>query len=164
MFLLDGTIADNIRFSRIGRTADRRRPVERARAGPDRRFRGHACPTASRPWWASGASGSPAGSASDSGIARALFRNPEVLILDEATSALDTATEAAVAETISSLEGTLTMVIIAHRLSTVRDCDSARADGPTVESWPRATSTPSGARATLFSEFARLSHIEVGQI
>ncbi len=57
------------------------------------------------------------------GIARALYPNPELLILDEATSALDGVTEAAVAETIDSLQGHLTMVMIAHRLSTVRKCD-----------------------------------------
>lgn len=58
------------------------------------------------------------------GIARALLAQPSVLVLDEATSALDGATEAAVARTISGLRGLLTMVVIAHRLSTVRDCDT----------------------------------------
>lgn len=57
------------------------------------------------------------------GIARALLLNPRVLILDEATSALDGATEAAVAETVTKLHGQVTMLIIAHRLSTVRRCD-----------------------------------------
>ena len=82
------------------------------------------------------------------GIARALFRNPEVLILDEATSALDTATEAAVAETIASLRGTLTMVIIAHRLSTVRDCDSLVLHGPRPGRGARATSTRCAGRTS----------------
>ena len=57
------------------------------------------------------------------GIARALYRRPEVLVLDEATSALDTETEAAVMEAIDSLQGKMTMLIIAHRLSTIRNCD-----------------------------------------
>lgn len=57
------------------------------------------------------------------GIARALYRKPEVLVLDEATSALDTETEAAVMEAIDGLQGTLTMLIIAHRLSTIKNCD-----------------------------------------
>lgn len=57
------------------------------------------------------------------GIARALFLRPRVLVLDEATSALDSATEAAIAETVQALQGDVTMLIIAHRLSTVRTCD-----------------------------------------
>lgn len=57
------------------------------------------------------------------GIARALYRRPEVLVLDEATSALDTETEAAVMEAIDSLQGKMTMLIIAHRLTTIKNCD-----------------------------------------
>jgi ABC-type multidrug transport system fused ATPase/permease subunit len=57
------------------------------------------------------------------GIARALYQDPEVLIMDEATSALDTLTEDAVMEAIRRLAGRKTMVLIAHRLSTVEDCD-----------------------------------------
>lgn len=57
------------------------------------------------------------------GIARALYRRPEILVLDEATSALDNETEAAVMEAIDSLQGKMTMLIIAHRLSTIRNCD-----------------------------------------
>lgn len=57
------------------------------------------------------------------GIARALFRNPQLLILDEATSALDNETEHRVSETVRALHGDVTLVIVAHRLSTVRHCD-----------------------------------------
>ena len=57
------------------------------------------------------------------GIARALYRDPEVLVLDEATSALDTETEAAVMESIDSLHGETTLIIIAHRLTTIENCD-----------------------------------------
>ncbi|MCI5825566.1 MAG: ABC transporter ATP-binding protein/permease [Arcanobacterium sp.] len=57
------------------------------------------------------------------GIARALYADPLVLILDEATSALDTETEAEVAQAIRNLRGKLTLISIAHRLSTVKDSD-----------------------------------------
>lgn len=57
------------------------------------------------------------------GIARALYMDPLVLVLDEATSALDTATEAAVADAIRSLEGEMTVISVAHRLSTIRSYD-----------------------------------------
>lgn len=57
------------------------------------------------------------------GLARALYHKPQILILDEATSALDNTTEAAVMETIHKLQGSLTMITIAHRLSTLEKCD-----------------------------------------
>lgn len=57
------------------------------------------------------------------GIARALYHDPQVLVLDEATSALDTETEAEVMAAVNSLHGTKTMIIVAHRLSTVEQCD-----------------------------------------
>ncbi len=56
-------------------------------------------------------------------IARALFEDPEVLVLDEATSALDNDTEAAIMESINSLHGHKTLIIIAHRLQTIEKCD-----------------------------------------
>jgi ATP-binding cassette subfamily B protein len=72
------------------------------------------------------------------GIARALYKKARVLVFDEATSALDTVTEEAVMEAINSLTESLTVIIIAHRLSTVQSCDrvirlahgSVSADGP----------------------------------
>ena len=57
------------------------------------------------------------------GIARALYKSPKVLILDEATSALDTQTEKLVMEAINNLDEDLTIIIIAHRLNTLNNCD-----------------------------------------
>jgi ABC-type multidrug transport system fused ATPase/permease subunit len=57
------------------------------------------------------------------GIARALYNNPPVLILDEATSSLDTATEREVMRSVESLQGTATILIIAHRYTTIENCD-----------------------------------------
>lgn len=72
------------------------------------------------------------------GVARALYRNPEILIFDEATSALDRQTEEAVIHSIFQLEGKRTLILIAHRLQTLRRCTrilvleqgSIAADGP----------------------------------
>ena len=58
------------------------------------------------------------------GIARALYKNASLIVFDEATSALDTETEKAVMESIEALDKDLTLIIIAHRLSTVEKCDS----------------------------------------
>ncbi|MGL5271443.1 MAG: ABC transporter ATP-binding protein [Selenomonadaceae bacterium] len=57
------------------------------------------------------------------GIARALYYEPEVLILDEATSALDSETEKSITDTILQLKGAITIIAIAHRMSTLQECD-----------------------------------------
>ncbi|MFU8862012.1 MAG: ATP-binding cassette domain-containing protein [Cyclonatronaceae bacterium] len=57
------------------------------------------------------------------GIARALYHEPEVLVMDEATSALDNITEKQITEAIDSLKGERTIIMIAHRLTTVENCD-----------------------------------------
>ncbi len=68
-------------------------------------------------------------------IARAILRNPRVLLLDEATSALDTESEAAVQAALARLRQGRTTIVVAHRLSTVRDADLivVMADGRVVE-------------------------------
>ena len=70
------------------------------------------------------------------GIARAMFTRPALLVLDEATSALDGETELRVSDAIRNLRGSTTVVLIAHRLSTVRDADKVvyMADGRVIAS------------------------------
>ena len=70
-----------------------------------------------------GAVGVSGGQRQRLGIARALFRRPRLLVLDEATSALDNLTERRVTEVIESLRGRITVIVVAHRLSTVKRCD-----------------------------------------
>jgi len=57
------------------------------------------------------------------GIARALYRDPSLLIMDEATSALDNITERVVMEAVQNIRTGKTIILIAHRLTTVKDCD-----------------------------------------
>ena len=63
------------------------------------------------------------------GIARALYRNPQVLILDEATSALDNLTESAVMTEIHKIGNKKTVILIAHRLTTLKECEKILYDG-----------------------------------
>jgi ABC-type multidrug transport system fused ATPase/permease subunit len=58
------------------------------------------------------------------GIARALYSNPKIIILDEATSALDAVTEQAITSAIKELKGSVTLIVVAHRLSTIQDADT----------------------------------------
>ncbi len=82
-------------------------------------------------------------------LARALLRRPDLLVLDEATSNLDAINEARVQEAIGKLHGRVTLVVIAHRLATVREADVIHVlvDGRIVESgsWHDLAAAPSGA-------------------
>ena len=72
------------------------------------------------------------------GIARAFYQEPEILVFDEATSALDTETEAAVMEAVEHLRGRCTLLMIAHRTSTLSGCDRVyrvQNQGLTREVW-----------------------------
>jgi ABC-type multidrug transport system fused ATPase/permease subunit len=92
------------------------------------------------------------------GIARALYRDPEVLILDEATSSLDNTTELEVMNAVRGLTGRKTIVIVAHRLSTIRDCDQLVVldHGRVVEhgTWDELVS-----RGGAFAALARTAHV-----
>ena len=121
-FLFDGTVRDNIVFGRqVGESGDAALLRAVSLAGVEGFLPGlpHGLDTVvgERGVRLSG------GQRQRLGIARALYGSPQVLVFDEATSALDGVTEAAITETLRDLHGTLTVLIVAHRLSTVAHCD-----------------------------------------
>jgi ATP-binding cassette, subfamily B, bacterial PglK len=82
------------------------------------------------------------------GIARALYKQANVLVFDEATSALDTETETAVMDSIDRLDRSLTILIIAHRLSTLEGCDFVlRLDAGQLAAVERKGEPPRASRA-----------------
>lgn len=122
VFLLGGTIAQNIAFGADADAVDDDRLWEAARQAqladflqslPD----GVDTVVGDRGVRLSG------GQRQRVGLARALYRRPRLLVLDEATSALDNVTEHEIAKTLESLRGRMTIIIVAHRLSTVRGVD-----------------------------------------
>lgn len=122
IFLADASFAENIAFAvpveqidlaRVRQAAERAQISEFIESSKD----GYAVTVGERGVRLSG------GQRQRLGIARALYKQAEVLVFDEATSALDNETEAAVMQAIQSLDGELTIVIIAHRLSTLQGCD-----------------------------------------
>lgn len=98
------------------------------------------------------------------GIARALYGRPTLLVLDEATSALDNETERRVTDTIASLRGSITVVVVAHRLSTVRDCDQIAfmSDGQVVASGTFDEVRRENAAFARLVELANLSARDAG--
>lgn len=122
IFLADTTIERNIAFGAPTARIDRARVIDAARQAQLHEFieslpDGYRTPVGERGVRLSG------GQRQRLGLARALYKRASVLILDEATSALDDATEVAVMQSLQALSGELTVIIIAHRLSTVAHCD-----------------------------------------
>ena len=122
IYLLDDSITRNIAFGIADADIDPQRVERAARAARLHDFvarelpQGYATLVGERGVRLSG------GERQRIGIARALYRDPSILVFDEATAALDTSTEAAVMQAIESLSGSKTIIIIAHRLATVRRC------------------------------------------
>ena len=123
IYLTDDTIASNIAFGIPNAQIDREAVERAARIAKIHDFisqelpEGYGTVVGERGIRLSG------GQRQRIGIARALYHDPAVLVFDEATSALDTDTEAAVMEAIQHLAGTKTILIIAHRMTTLRNCD-----------------------------------------
>ena len=123
IYLSDATLTQNIAFGIPDERIDHDAVVRAARMAHLHEFvtsrlaEGYGTPVGERGVRLSG------GQRQRVGIARALYHAPSLLIFDEATSALDGITEEVIGETLRSLEGELAMILIAHRLTTVRSCD-----------------------------------------
>ena len=134
MYLFNGTVKENILYGKPGATDDE--VIAAAKAAGAHEFitaleQGYDTPCGERGVRLSG------GQRQRIGIARALYTNPDVLVFDEATSALDNETEEAIMQSIHALQGKKTMIIIAHRLTTIEGCDAVyRAlDGKLIREW-----------------------------
>ena len=122
IFLIDDSIEKNIAFSIASDKIDKKRVVDAAKMADLHDFiltldDDYSTSVGERGVRLSG------GQLQRIGIARALYHNPEVLILDEATSSLDGATENTIMESIHGLSHKKTIIIIAHRLTTLKECD-----------------------------------------
>lgn len=121
-FLLNGSIAENIAFSQWGEALDRDRVLECCRLAAvdflDDLVEGVDTVIGERGVRLSG------GQLQRVSIARALYHRPQLILFDEATSALDGASELTIQKTIEALRSEATIILIAHRLSTVQSCDT----------------------------------------
>jgi ATP-binding cassette subfamily B protein len=133
VFLFDGSVYENILYGRPG--ASHEDVVSAAQAAEAHEFilglpGGYRSPVGERGKLLSG------GQRQRISIARAILKDPPILILDEATSAVDNETEAAIQRSIERISGNRTTILIAHRLSTVRnaDCIHVMAAGRIIES------------------------------
>ena len=122
IYLIDGSIRDNIAFGVLPEDIDDERITKVLKMAELYDFVQGLDLKENTPCGDKGAKLS-GGQKQRIGIARALYQNPTVLVLDEATSALDGETEKQITETINKLKGDITIIAIAHRLSTLESCD-----------------------------------------
>jgi ATP-binding cassette subfamily C protein len=122
IFLIDGTVCDNVAFGEAPEQVDRKK-VEQALQMAELYDFVLTMPQGLDSKIGENGVKLSGGQRQRIGIARALYQQPEILVLDEATSALDNATECAIMATLEKLKGQITMVAIAHRLSTLDKCD-----------------------------------------
>jgi ATP-binding cassette, subfamily B, bacterial MsbA len=159
--LLSGSVARNITFGKpdadhaeIRRVAELARAAEFIEALPD----GYHTDVGLRGQRLSG------GQRQRIALARALLRSPDILILDEATNAVDTVTESAIQETLDTLAGKITLVVIAHRLTALRETDWVVVvmGGRVVEQGPPAELERAGGALTQLFQAAALERNPTG--
>ncbi|NHA15379.1 ABC transporter ATP-binding protein [Thioalkalivibrio sp. XN279] len=124
IFLVDDSVAANIAFGQKAAEIDMDAVEHAARAAELHEFVATQLPDGYQTRVGERGVRLSGGQRQRIGIARALYRDPSVLVLDEATSALDNITEQAVMSAVHNLGGSKTVIMIAHRLSTVRNCDT----------------------------------------
>ena len=140
IFLLDDTVAANIAFGIPPEEVDHDALVRAAEAAQIRSFVEDELPKSWDTVVGERGVRLSGGQRQRIGLARALYHAPSVLILDEATSALDHDTESMVMEAIQNLHGTVTMLVIAHRLNTIENCDAVFRMEPRRSTEPDAIS------------------------
>ena len=123
-FIADGTIARNIGFGIVENQVDLKRVKEVARIAQISYFIEHELPKQYETFVGERGVRLSGGQRQRLSIARALYHNPDILSLDEATSALDGINEEKIMSSIKKLAGTKTIIIIAHRLTTLKECDN----------------------------------------
>ena len=122
IYLIDGSIRENVAFGHTEDDIDDQK-VERVLKMAELYDFVQSLPDGSRSRVGDRGSKLSGGQKQRIGIARALYNEPAVLVLDEATSALDNETERQITDTILKLKGKITIISIAHRLSTLEECD-----------------------------------------
>ena len=123
IFLLDASVEENIAFGIPVENIDREAMIEAARAAQILDLIETGLPQQWKTEVGERGVRLSGGQRQRIGLARALYHKPQVLVLDEATSALDHETETEVMRAIQNLHGTITMIVVAHRLSTLDGCD-----------------------------------------
>ena len=123
IYLSDDTVAANIAFGQDPRDIDENKVKKASKIANLHEFVMHELPNQYKTTIGERGVRLSGGQRQRIGIARALYFNPQVLILDEATSALDNLTEKIVMDAVNNLSKHKTIILIAHRLSTVKKCD-----------------------------------------
>lgn len=123
IFLSDDTVAGNIAFGLPEHQIDHEAVVKAAKTANLHDFILEELPQGYQTFVGERGTRLSGGQKQRIGIARALYYDPEVIVMDEATSALDNTTERVIMEAVDNLAGKKTVIMIAHRLTTVRNCD-----------------------------------------